>query len=101
MFGVTSENVSLDFAKTQEWKDNKVVKTLTSGVGFLLKKPKLKQLKGKLSLLMITTLRVIHPDSAQTYSFNNAIIATGSRPIEIPGFTNSVDVCLILLADWH
>ena len=24
--------------------------------------------------------------SAQTYSFNNAIIATGSRPIEIPGF---------------
>ncbi|MBU5584642.1 FAD-dependent oxidoreductase, partial [Enterococcus sp. S181_ASV_20] len=31
-------------------------------------------------------LRVIHPDSAQTYSFNNAIVATGSRPIEIPGF---------------
>ena len=53
MFGVTSENVSLDFAKTQEWKDNKVVKTLTSGVGFLLKNTKLKQLKGKL-LLMIT-----------------------------------------------
>ncbi|MGQ4819805.1 FAD-dependent oxidoreductase, partial [Enterococcus faecium] len=26
------------------------------------------------------------PDSAQTYSFNNAIIASGSRPIEIPGF---------------
>ena len=31
-------------------------------------------------------MRVIHPDSAQTYSFNNAIVATGSRPIEIPGF---------------
>ncbi|OUK38664.1 dihydrolipoyl dehydrogenase, partial [Enterococcus faecium] len=40
MFGVTSENVKLDFAKTQEWKENKVVHTLTSGVGFLLKKHK-------------------------------------------------------------
>lgn len=25
-------------------------------------------------------------DSAQTYSFENAIVATGSHPIEIPGF---------------
>ena len=74
MFGVTSENVSLDFAKTQEWKDNKVVKTLTSGV------------EGEAFFVDDHTLRVIHPDSAQTYSFNNAIIATGSRPIEIPGF---------------
>ena len=32
MFGVTAENVVLDFAKTQEWKDNKVVKQLTTGV---------------------------------------------------------------------
>src|SRR5699024_8705663 len=32
------------------------------------------------------SLRVMHPDSAQTYSFNHAIVATGSRPIEIPGF---------------
>ena len=86
MFGVTSENVSLDFAKTQEWKDNKVVKTLTSGVGFLLKKHKVETIEGKFSLFDYHTLRVIHPDSAQTYSFNNAIIATGSRPIEIPGF---------------
>jgi len=31
-------------------------------------------------------MRVMGEDSAQTYSFNNAIVATGSRPIEIPGF---------------
>ena len=29
---------------------------------------------------------MIHGDEAQTYSFNNAIVATGSRPIEIKGF---------------
>ncbi|HGF7406170.1 TPA: FAD-dependent oxidoreductase [Enterococcus faecium] len=32
------------------------------------------------------TLGVISPDSTQTYSFNNVIIATGSRLIEIKGF---------------
>src|SRR5699024_9396344 len=32
------------------------------------------------------TMRVMGETAAQTYSFNNAIIATGSRPIEIKGF---------------
>ena len=32
IFGVTAEGVKLDFTKTQEWKDNKVVNTLTSGI---------------------------------------------------------------------
>lgn len=86
MFGVTSENVKLDFTKTQEWKDNKVVKTLTSGVEMLLKKHKVEILEGEAFFVDDHSLRVIHPDSAQTYSFSNAIVATGSRPIEIPGF---------------
>lgn len=86
MFGVSSENVKLDFAATQEWKQNGVVNKLTSGVGFLLKKHKVEVLEGEAYFVDDHTLRVIHPDSAQTYSFNNAIVATGSRPIEIPGF---------------
>ena len=86
MFGVTSENVSRDFAKTQEWKDKKVVKTSTSGVGFLLKKHKVETIEGEAFFVDDHSLRVMHPDSAQTYSFNHAIVATGSRPIEIPGF---------------
>lgn len=32
------------------------------------------------------SLRVMQKDSAQTYTFKNLIIATGSRPIEIKGF---------------
>ncbi|MGG5316065.1 dihydrolipoyl dehydrogenase [Enterococcus sp. AZ072] len=85
-FGVTAENVKLDFEKTQEWKENGVVNKLTSGVKFLLKKHKVEIIEGEAFFVDDKTLRVIHPDSAQTYSFNNAIIATGSRPIEIPGF---------------
>ncbi|MFV0560307.1 MAG: dihydrolipoyl dehydrogenase [Enterococcus sp.] len=86
MFGVTAENVTLDFSKTQEWKDTQVVNKLTTGVGFLLKKHKVEIIEGEAYFVDEHTLRVIHPDSAQTYSFNNAILATGSRPIEIPGF---------------
>lgn len=86
LFGVTIENVTLDFIKTQEWKDNKVVKTLTSGVDYLLKKHKVEVIKGEAFFIDNHTLRVINPDFTQTYSFNYAIVATGSRPIEIPGF---------------
>ena len=31
-------------------------------------------------------MRIINGESAQTYTFNNVIIATGSRPVEIPTF---------------
>ncbi|MGK9348771.1 dihydrolipoyl dehydrogenase, partial [Melissococcus plutonius] len=86
LFGVSSKEVTLDFEKTQEWKQKEVVNKLTGGVGFLLKKHQVEILEGEAFFVDDHTLRVIHPDSAQTYSFNNAIIATGSRPIEIPGF---------------
>ncbi len=86
VFGITTEGVKLDFAKTQEWKDNSVVKKLTSGVEFLLKKNKVEIIRGEAFFVDANTLRVIHEDSAQTYSFNHAIVATGSRPIEIKGF---------------
>lgn len=86
IFGVSAENVTLDFAKTQAWKDNEVVNKLTSGVGMLLKKNKVDVVYGEAFLVDSNTLRVVNEDSAQTYTFNNAIIATGSRPIEIKGF---------------
>ncbi|OJF95697.1 dihydrolipoyl dehydrogenase [Alkalibacterium sp. 20] len=85
-FGVTSENVKIDFTKTQEWKDTQVVNKLTKGVEGLLKKNKVEILRGEAFFVDENTLRVMNDDSAQTYSFNNAIVATGSRPIEIPGF---------------
>lgn len=51
-----------------------------------MKKHKVEIIEGEAFFVDDHTLRVIHPDSAQTYSFNNAIVATGSHPIEIPGF---------------
>lgn len=86
LFGVTTENVTLDFAKTQEWKQNEVVAKLTNGVEMLLKKNKVEIIRGEAYFNDANTMRVMTETSAQTYTFNNAIVATGSRPIEIKGF---------------
>ena len=86
VFGVNTGEVSLDFAKTQEWKQIQVVDKLTNGVRYLFKKHQIELIEGEAFFVDEHTLRVIHSDGAQTYSFNNAILATGSRPVEIPGF---------------
>lgn len=86
VFGITTENVQIDFARTQEWKQNEVVNRLTSGVEMLLKKNKVEILRGEAFFVDTHNLRVMQEDSAQSYSFNNVIVATGSRPIELPNF---------------
>ncbi len=86
VFGITADNVTLDFEKAQKWKDEKVVKTLTSGVEMLLKKNKVEIIRGTAFFNGTHQLRVLDGDNAQSYTFKNAIIATGSRPIEIKGF---------------
>lgn len=85
-FGIKTKDVELDFAKTQDWKNNKVVSQLTKGVETLLKKNGVEIIKGAAYFNDAEHLRVLTDESAQSYSFKNAIIATGSRPIEIKGF---------------
>jgi dihydrolipoamide dehydrogenase len=83
--GITAENVKVDFTKVQEWKAG-VVKKLTGGVEGLLKGNKVDIVRGEAYFVDTNTLRVMDENSAQTYTFKNAIIATGSRPIELPAF---------------
>ncbi|MED4072508.1 dihydrolipoyl dehydrogenase [Priestia endophytica] len=83
--GITVDNVKVDFTKVQEWKAG-VVNKLTGGVEGLLKGNKVDIVKGEAYFVDQNTLRVMDENSAQTYTFKNVIIATGSRPVEIPGF---------------
>lgn len=83
--GITTENVSVDFSKVQEWK-NGIVKRLTSGVEALLKGNKVDIVKGEVYFVDQNTVKVADETQAQTYKFNNCILATGSTPIEIPSF---------------
>lgn len=86
--GVIAENVTLDFSKVQKFKES-VVNKLTGGVEGLLKGNKVDIVKGEAFFVDANTLRVMDENSAQTYTFKNAIIATGSTPIEIPAFKYS------------
>lgn len=84
-FGVTTEGVKLDFSKVQAFK-NGVVDRLTGGVEGLLKGNKVDIVYGEAYFVDANKLKVMDEKNSQTYEFKNAIIATGSRPIEIPGF---------------
>lgn len=83
--GITAEKVSLDFDKVQSFKGS-VVSKLTGGVESLLKGNKVEIVPGEAYFVDEHSLRVMDDKSAQTYNFKNAIVATGSRPIQIPNF---------------
>ncbi|MCA0969438.1 dihydrolipoyl dehydrogenase [Halobacillus litoralis] len=86
--GIQSENTTVDFSKVQEWKGS-VVNKLTGGVEGLLKGNKVDIVKGEVYFVDKNTVRVMDDKNSQTYTFNNCIIATGSRPIELPSFKYS------------
>ena len=83
--GIVASEVKLDWAKAQAFKDS-VVSKLVGGVEGLLKGNKVDIVKGEAYFVDTNTVRVIDGDKAQTYTFKNAILATGSRPVEIPTF---------------
>lgn len=85
-YGVTANEVVFDLEKAQQWKDNEVISKLTKGVESLLKKNKVQIIRGSAFFNDPHHLRVVIGDEAQSYQFKEAIIATGSRPLEIGGF---------------
>ena len=87
-YGIKAENVTLDFSKVQEFKAS-VVQKLVGGVEGLLKGNKVDIVRGEAFFVDSNSLKVMTETSSQTYNFKNAIIATGSRPIELPTFKYS------------
>lgn len=86
-FGLTVDDPELDWQKAQSWKQNEVVNTLTTGVKMLLKKHQVEIYKGEARFADDKVVNVMTDDSSTLLEFNHAILATGSRPVEIPGFT--------------
>ncbi|MDQ0298972.1 dihydrolipoamide dehydrogenase [Salibacterium salarium] len=87
--GITAENVSVDFSKVQEWKSS-VVNKLTGGVDGLLKGNKVNVVRGEAYFSDRDSVKVSTDEySSQTYKFKNCIVATGSRPVELPAFKYS------------
>ncbi|MDF9747153.1 dihydrolipoyl dehydrogenase [Natrinema salsiterrestre] len=79
---------AIDLAGMMDWKDG-VVDQLTGGVEKLCKANQVNLLEGTARFADDHTARVSHSGDGQgseTLEFEHAVIATGSRPIQIPNF---------------
>ena len=83
-FGITVGEVIPDFGKAVD-RSRKVVSRLTRGIGFLLKKNNVEQIKGFGSLKDRTTVSV--EGGHHTLTTKNILIATGARFRQLPGLT--------------
>jgi len=85
--GITAENVRLDLRQLVEWKQGIVAK-LTGGVRTLLEKNGVAVVMGSASFVDARTVRVEGQgdEGERTLAADAVVIATGSVPIEIPGF---------------
>lgn len=81
-FGINAIG-TLDFDKTQTWKNTQVVQKLRSGVTQLLKKNKVNILFGEAKFASKESVTITSEGKSETYTFKNLILAVGSRPIEI------------------
>ncbi|MGE4133715.1 MAG: dihydrolipoyl dehydrogenase [Bdellovibrionales bacterium] len=80
------EIVKTDFAKLQAWKQT-VCDKMSGGVAQLLKGNSVTVFMGEATFTSAKSLQIKGKSGATTVEAKHFIIATGSRPIEIPGFT--------------
>ena len=84
--GILADNLRLDMPKMQTWK-GEVVTKLTSGVRTLLKANGCDYRTGSARLVSRNTVELTEANGNKvTIQADNIVVATGSRPIEIPGF---------------
>jgi dihydrolipoamide dehydrogenase len=81
--GITASTPAIDLLKTVAWKDG-IVRKLNSGVAALLKKAKVKVIKGWATFADAKTCRVETDDGPITITAEHVILATGSEPVELP-----------------
>ncbi|MHC4514837.1 MAG: dihydrolipoyl dehydrogenase [Planctomycetota bacterium] len=86
VMGITTTGVELDIKKLVSWKEG-IVGKLTGGVSGLLKNHKVDTHMGSARVLGPDKIEVTDKGGEKTtLKAKNVVVATGSAPIEIPGF---------------
>jgi dihydrolipoyl dehydrogenase len=83
--GITAGEVKVDVQKLVAWKAG-IVGKLTGGIGVLLKNHKVTVVYGAASFVDRGTVAVATKEGEKRLQADDFVIATGSIPIEIPGF---------------
>jgi dihydrolipoamide dehydrogenase len=81
--GITASEPAIDLSKTVAWKDG-IVRKLNNGVAALLKKSKVKVIKGWATFSDAKTCTVTTDDGDIRITAEHVILATGSEPVELP-----------------
>ena len=82
-FGIHAENVTFDFEKIFEYKEE-TTKQLVSGVEGLFKGNEVDQISGKGTLLPDKKVKVVSESGEQVLEAEHIILAAGSKPLILP-----------------
>ncbi len=85
-WGIKFSEPVIDIDKLRDWK-NDVVKKMTGGLGQLSKHRKIDYRQGHARFVDRTTLEIRNQNGSELLRFENAIIATGSRPAKLPNLS--------------
>jgi dihydrolipoamide dehydrogenase len=92
--GIAFEGLAVDLARFQSWKQA-MVGDLAGGVAALLRHRRVRIVEGELAFNKPNQAAVATPDGNVTFfEFDSAIVATGSRPVEVTAFP--VDGSIVL-----
>src|SRR3984957_5542014 len=81
--GLSIRPPKLDFSRTIAWKDS-IVTRLTTGVGVLLKRAKVRTLLGAAMIVDGKTVTVREDTGESRIAAEHLVIATGSEPVGLP-----------------
>ena len=84
-FGIETSQPKIDLERLQMWKKN-AVDRVTSGVAYLCKGNRVNVVYGEATFQTPHEVQVKTKDERTIVAADNVIIATGSRPVELPGF---------------
>ena len=83
--GVTFQSPKLDIDKIRTWKES-VISQLNKGITQMAKIRGISRATGTAKFLSENSISVIETTGTTIYTFDNCIIATGSKPAKIPTF---------------
>lgn len=91
--GISVSEIELDMEKLNGWKKS-IVERLTGGVAFLCEKAGVEIVRGEARFLSDRSLSVEGEHGTFEIEFEQAVIATGSSPMTLPGFDVDGDLVI-------
>lgn len=90
-YGISAKEITFDFDKVIN-RSRDVAKSLSDGIGFLLKKNNIDHISGNAEILDENLLKLTNKSKDRDISFKNLIIATGASAKELPNisFTSNI-----------